>query len=245
MEFTDCAKCQGNGEHVDSWLFPCNADGELLRKDSRHLDNGELGEIKFCFRCNGFKVVSRNSNQGYKTHRTAETAIATKKARKCDSCLGGGYQRSAQFMRSCYDCNGKGRIPNWVPGVEWDSEWGSATIRVPNDSVFATTIPLIIDRGRTMTWGESFLGLGSVYTLTDYGDASRMDDSALLAKVRKELSGRSPQFTTLLDSNKRMAAALIVKVSDMGYSLIVPNSDDRAMRNALPPTYFPTVDQAI
>lgn len=242
MEFTECGKCHGNGEHVDSWLFPCNANGELLRKDPRHLENGELGEIKPCFRCNGFRVISRNSNQGYKTLRNAQTAIASKKARKCDSCNGGGYQRSAEFMRSCYDCNGKGRIPNWVPGAQWDSEWGSATIRIPNDAEFAS-IPLIVDRGRTMTWGESFLGLGSVYTITDYGDASKMDDSVLLAKVRKELAGRNPQFTSLLDSNKRMAAALIVKVSTMGYSLIVPNSDDAAMRNALPPTYFPTVDR--
>ena len=89
-----------------------------------------------------------------------------------------------------------------------------------------------------MTWGESYLGLGSIWSTTDYGAAWEQTDAQVIARVKESLDTGSLQWTKIMDAERTITRRIVVKITRGGYSVI--GSADTPMP-ALPPTYTTAV----
>lgn len=207
----------------------CQGAGKIARADA--------GETRACFSCNGFLKTRGAYGSAYKTQ-----AMADRHGVPCRSCKGTGTWTAPDFD-TCYSCHYNPGLDVAVihPGDTLPEPIGrcSSVSREIAASLAAAweIIPVRIDRG--MTWGESYLGLGSIWSTTDYGAAWQQTDVEVVARVRESLGDTgSLQWVKIMNSDRVITRRIAVKITRGGYSVI--GSVDGPMP-MLPPTYTPEV----
>lgn len=212
-----CASCNGRGRE----------------------DYPNPGEHK-CYSCNGFKVQPKRGGS-YKTAKGAADGITKRTAWTCFSCRGAGTQVTPPD-HECYACRGSGTdVVSAAPGdllpEDFDRYRHQSSTAAQE---YARTVPIVIRRhgDKVLSWGASYLGLGTVWTSTDYGDAFKADDATVTAKVREELA-RGTQWCKFAGEDRRIADTVLVSVTRNGYTVTTAASAEG--RPILPPTYTPEV----
>lgn len=115
----------------------------------------------------------------------------------CPTCHGSG--NGARGGRGgCKKCYGSGNVYdqiNRVPCVTCDGNYHNAATEDITDYLPASVVsslPIRVYRSdRRNSWNESNLALGCVYSSTDYGDAAKMTDAEVIAKVSGTVDGYS------------------------------------------------------
>lgn len=205
----------------------CKGEGRIAREDA--------GEVRACFSCNGFRKTRGAYGGAYKTK-----AMADKHGVPCRSCEDGTW--TAPDFNPCYSCHYNPGLDVAVihPGDTLPDAIGhcSNASREVAEKLAAEWefIPMRFDRG--MTWGESYLGLGSVYSVTDYGAAWQQSDAEVVARVRESLSTDRMQWTKIMDKDRVITKRIVIKITHGGYSVIGTVDAPMPM---LPPTYTPEV----
>jgi hypothetical protein len=200
----------------------CQGEGKLARADA--------GEVRACFSCNGFRKCKR----GYGAYKTQ--AQADRYGVPCRSCTDGTW--TAPDTNPCHSCNYNPGIDIAVahPGDVLPDVIGrcASVPRAVAESLAAewSIVPMWFDRGQT--FGEAYLGLGSIYSVTDYGAAWSQDGDAIVERVRESLASDRIQWISIMDSERTITRTIVVRVTRGGYSVIGSADVPRPM---LPPTY--------
>ena len=136
------------------------------------------------------------------------------KARGCRNCYGSGRAWDHETRQPCSSCGG-----NYI-GADREDFCDSA----PVDAVLS--LPLSIVRiGRANTWNENYLGIGTLWSCTDYGRTAESDDDAILADIRGKLATDRTQATKIVHPYERDAQtatlvdSLVIVVTRNGYSV--------------------------
>ncbi len=125
---------------------------------------------------------------------------------KCKACYGFGQEPDFAHPVPCVPCEGAGRVMetegDTLPREIWE------------------TLPLRVYRvEREQTWNEAYLGMGCIYSVTDYGSAwSADDDNRLLAMVRE--TAHLPQVCQVYAEGRPCQHVAIVVTRD-GYAVKV------------------------
>lgn len=84
--------------------------------------------------------------------------------------------------------------------------------------VLASIPIVVVHSNRAITWNESYLGVGCLWSTVDYGRHKTMTDEQLVAEVR---DGRhsSVQATAVVDDQDRLPPFIAICCSDQGYSV--------------------------
>jgi hypothetical protein len=205
----------------------CSGTGSIPREDA--------GVTTKCSGCGGFG----KAKAGFGAYRTQ--AMANRHGVTCRMCEGTGTWTApaANSCHSCYANLGLGVIEAHPGDTLPESMDRCSTVPAAIRETLVAEweiIPVRFNRG--MTWGESFLGLGSVYTSTDYGAAWTQTDAEVVARVRESLLTSHLQWISVLDADRKITPRLVIKIVREGYSVIGTLDAPMPM---LPPTYTPEV----
>lgn len=222
------------------------------------IPNDNAGEHRTCSTCAGHGW--RKTNGGaYKTQQNMLAGRAKRTAEMCLSCSGKGY-RVVPDDGPCYGPCTDGKIVaeahvgDVLPGeISWDR-----SIPKPVMATLAAELEIVVSaQNRQSTWNEAHLGLGCLWSVTDYGRtwdrlvvAAREDGpepgvahlhavvEAIREETREKLATESVQWIKLMDRDTRVLTdRVVVLLHRGGYSLISQPSIDSGDRAALPPTY--------
>lgn len=108
---------------------------------------------------------------------------------------------------TCGRCQGTGKVPE----NRYDY--------LPSEIV--TAIPLVVVRSnRAITFNESYLGIGCLWSSVDYGAHRRLSDEALAEKIRSDMSqGHSVQACHVVDKEDRLPPFIAICCNNQGYSV--------------------------
>jgi len=127
---------------------------------------------------------------------------------KCGTRVGGTNHQYVDTGTDnpCPSCGGTGRRNESLCGTYTTAElWRSLPFRVYRQD-------------RAISWNESFLGYGCVYSCADYGRAWAAEDSATLAAVR-EGDGRHQLIKVVRESDMRLCDHIGIFLNRGGYSV--------------------------
>lgn len=130
----------------------------------------------------------------------------------CRACYNGTVPDFANLV-TCERCNGTASVPE------------TTCSRLPDDvrRMFWDITPVrvfLADRG--ISFNESYLGLGTLYSMADYGRAwegMEKDREGTLRKITDEMRKESIQATTIMDKSKRLCDHIVVIITRGGYSV--------------------------
>lgn len=109
-------------------------------------------------------------------------------------------------IETCPNCNGTGKMPenncDCVPSA-W---WNLFTFKVYRQQ-------------RKQTYNEYLLGLGCVYSCTDYGTAASMSDEAVISKIKSEENGHFLQLCKIANKENKLADHIGIFINENGYSV--------------------------
>lgn len=128
-------------------------------------------------------------------------------ARKCQGgCYGDGQKWSWEHPVTCTNCNG-----NYINFEDEDR------CDYMPDEIWQGLEFKVYRHNRPLTGNESLLGIGCVFSCTDYGDAWKAnDDAALIADVK---SHTSHQATKVTKEDGTICSHVGIFVSPGGYSV--------------------------
>lgn len=135
------------------------------------------------------------------------------KARGCRQCFGRGQEVDFASFEDCPVCHG-------APERAKDETWCDTA---PHEAV--QSIPVIVTReDRSGTFNEGYLGLGCLWSTTDYGTAWESPDQVTLVKVLSELATDRVQATNIVARGERsttesLVDALIINITRSGYAV--------------------------
>jgi hypothetical protein len=169
-------------------------------------------DLTDCTRCHGSGLVS--------TRIDCRTCKGTGKGarggvRGCKSCYGSGNGYDHVNRSTCEKCNGspqRAEMETWCDGV-------------PTEAVAALQLR-IARQDRAVSWNESFLGLGCLWSSADYGRAWEREDIEILSDIREKLLADRTQATKLLAAGydreattAEIVRGLVIVVTHGGYSV--------------------------
>lgn len=149
----------------------------------------------------------------------------------CEVCGGTGHGPRGGVGK-CRGCSGFGHQPDFdnpVPCPACGGDWQGTALEsfcdtAPDAAVLA--MPVRIARlDRRNTFNENFIGMGCLWSTTDYGTAAAMTDDDLLEAVRTELTHHRVQAVKILRPYQRGATVallhdtLVIAVTRDGYSV--------------------------
>ncbi len=213
VAISDCSMCDGTNE----------------------LPHPSAGETVKCFSCNGFGKIGGKYSTGYKTQ-----AMANKHGnRRCRTCKGSGEYTFA-MTNSCTRCRNGKEISEIHPGDVYPD--GFSNCDHLTESVAETLVnewEFVVSRdGNGLSWAESFLGLRSIWSCTDYGTAWKNSDESLIEHVKDDLRKRGTQYTNVIDKGSNtIVYRIVIRLTVNGYSVISVGSVTN--NPVLPPTYTP------
>lgn len=178
----------------------------------------------------------------HRHHLPALRRLWRRTAERCYSCRGDtGTVVRVELSASCSDCSGTGALPMYGPGHTLSETWERCdNMGKAASAKFAETVRIVVDRGASFTWGDSYLGLGSLWSCTDYGRAWEGTDEAVIAKIREQLTTGRTQWINVIDAGTRvMADTLVIGLSRNGYTVKAANVAQQLPM--LPPTYTDAV----
>jgi hypothetical protein len=164
-------------------------------------------ESKPCWGCSENGSTGKRYANEWQTCRECHGTGRGKRGgrRGCQKCHGTGeIIVQTQQLETCPNCHGTGHEPenncDAIP-PEW---WESFTFKVYRQE-------------RNQTYNEYLLGIGCVYSCTDYGAAAGMSDEALIDKVKGE--ERYTQLCKVANKENRLADHIGIFVNRGGYSV--------------------------
>jgi hypothetical protein len=164
-------------------------------------------ELTECFTCDGTGLVYGR----VRCQRCGGSGNGPRGGRGgCRACSGFGSvpDRSRRTLR-CRRCDGSGRVP----------EDRYSYIRSHLMDEILNRVPIVVARrDRAGTWNEAFLGIGCVYSVTDYGRSAELSDAELIAQVRERIA-RGTQACKVVDDEDRLPAAIVIAAHRNGYSV--------------------------
>jgi RecJ-like exonuclease len=123
----------------------------------------------------------------------------------CRRCNGNCTVYSADVMEECYECKGK--------YIDYEAE--TLCDYMPKD-IWAQ-VPLKVYRtNKPMTVGEYLLGMGCLFSCTDYGRAWGSTDEQVLESVRKH---DSVQATKVCADDGRLCSHVGIFINEGGYTV--------------------------
>jgi hypothetical protein len=140
----------------------------------------------------------------------------------CPECKGTGRGKRGG-ARGCKKCNGFRTSCSWDDPVPCDACQGNYQNHEPEDATdylpagaFASLTFKVYRVTREMTWGESHIGLGCVYSCTDYGRSNAATDDAIIADVKNH-SG--VQACKVIDAQGNLCDHIGIFVRQGGYTV--------------------------
>lgn len=261
-----CEHCATTGNMDSPDAVPCAADGTPVDALVTGMALGQeiphaARSVETCWSCKGFTVRSRGM-QPYKTKAIAERMLAARKATPCSTCKMTGYMLRILVWRQCYTCSGVGHLPIYTPGGILGEQWGRHdTMSKAAAEAFAREVNVHMAMRSSLTWGEAHMGLGCIYSTTDYGrafdackarhvalDREGMDDDAVMeavfgpfkAEVRAKLADDRIQWSSIIDRETRvMTSDVAITLTRNGYTVKAVGVAQALP--LLPPTYTPEV----
>ena len=130
----------------------------------------------------------------------------------CKRCYGRGSEVNHAIRIPCATCNGTTLVKD-----DWCSN-------IPQEAcVFLAENITITRQARVNNWNENYLGLGSLWTVQDYGAAWSGDDDKLKEKVASEILRGHVQAVKVVPVEEglrsRMCDGIVVRVRQDGYSV--------------------------
>lgn len=167
--------------------------------------------------------------------------------RDCTRCEGSGRVLDAPDPTTrCWSCKGRpDRIPANIPEVLPPADEFGDTDFVPRDlgQELADSFGYVVVReDRAGTWEEHNLGLGGIWSSTDYGEAWRQgDDTLLAAKVHEHIAESPGQWCKFYDrTSRKKAEFIVIRLHRHGYvPMAVADGVNVSASSTmwLPPTY--------
>lgn len=111
---------------------------------------------------------------------------------------------------TCGSCEGSLEVPeNYCDNIDGETLLQYVSVRVIRNTNIGTS------------WNEQYLGLGCLWSCTDYGTAAEGTDENLLAQITKELRTRSVQLIKVVRNREdlRLADEIGIYLKSNGYSL--------------------------
>lgn len=146
----------------------------------------------------------------------------------CPKCAGTGTGPRGG-PGGCKECYGSGDRPDFENGITCRSCEGTGIVDSNIcDSIAKDRLPELADmiewrvaRGdRPQTWSEAHLGMGCLYSVTDYGDHQKLSDEELLAMVREKFNDDYVQAIKIVDRETfKICDYLVIDCNRNGYSL--------------------------
>lgn len=238
-----CDTCNGSGKRIydyhgnPSKIAKSYGDAEYIVFDDQAYDPEP------CYVCHGMAYTRRNGI-AYKSEAMKNRMLSNGSATKCHHCDNDGMMWKIPAIQKCHDCRAVGFV------LVYDSE---STI-IPDvidlygyldhdfSARWAEEVEIIVERtGKSLSWGESYLGLGSIWSSVDYGNHWEMTDDEVIVSIRQRLIESGFQLISLCDKTTRMLSrTVVVKLTANGYSLIAAGKTNDSY--ALPPAYNLIVD---
>ncbi len=163
-------------------------------------------ESKPCYGCDG--TGKRFANEWQVCPDCNGTGNGKRGGRNgCRKCSGMGKNIVVtKRLETCPNCNGTGNMPenrsDCVP-PEW---WNLFTFKVYRQE-------------RKQTYNEYLLGIGCVYSCTDYGTAARMSDETVIAEIKNEKGGDFLQLCKIANKENKLADHIGIFINENGYSV--------------------------
>ena len=215
------------------------------------IPHSDPGGTYGCTYCDGSGVRKARGHGGYKTAAGAARALANRTGVKCD-CDNG--RRPYPDTINCWHCSAGVVVVSALPGQAWPED-ATSQVRYANGrgeqaKAYADAVTIVVKgENRAGTWNESFLGLGSIVSVTDYGDVfdglvkaareERLD--AEVERVRgiaRERLAEGTQWVKLTRPDGTLATHVVMTVHRNGYTVQAAGTVERV---AVPPTYTPEV----
>ena len=149
----------------------------------------------------------------------------------CEVCHGTGKGKRGK-PGGCRECHGLGRnvdMQSRVPCARCKGNYKgygmedrySFVPRGPLMNEILARVPLrLVRQDRAQTFNEAYLGLGSLFSVSDYGRAwETKSDAALLDKVREEIRTSIVQVTHIVNDEDELPSDFIIVVQRGGYSV--------------------------
>jgi hypothetical protein len=173
--------------------------------------------------------------------------------RVCSYCKGTG-SLTYPLTLPCYRCDHGVIIASALPGQAWPE--GTAHTRYQSGrgavaQAYADAVTVVVQaQNRAGTWNESYLGLGSIVSVTDYGTvwdamvkAQREDrltpEIERVRGIARERLAEGTQWVKLTREDDTLAEVIVMTVHRNGYTVTAANARPESV--ALPPTYTPEV----
>lgn len=223
------------------------------------IPNDDAGEQTECRTCLGIGRI-RQDGGAYKSAATAQT----NRGRQCYMCQGKGY-RVVPADNPCYGgcSDGKIVVEAHVGDVLPAEIDRTHSIPKPVAAMIAAELDIVVSaENRGSTWNEAHLGLGTLWSTTDYGTTwGRLQRAALwdaghtpaakprpselaltIDSIREDIRGKiateGTQWVKLIDRETRVVTdTVVVLVHRSGYTVMSRPSIESGNHAMLPPTY--------
>jgi hypothetical protein len=242
---TECGECGGSGETADERTVSEQTLARFRAEPRSWLKVDESRRVTGPIVCKSCDGIGRQTQAGraYTSPAMREKARAGRVGRTCYSCDGTGRQWKVPIFSQCHHCRGWGRdiVPVPFPAALKMPEGFELTHSVPGEwmaDYYAQVDMVALRRDRPGTWNEANLGLGSIVSVSDYGDAWKAnDDDALIRQIRRRADWSVQWCKYVSRETRLLATRLVVLIHRDGYKTVSEASLDQASRLILPPTY--------
>lgn len=247
----DTMTCSGcNGDKIENNIRVVGANTDLSKYSKLNLTRAvSYGEIDLtpaiCSSCKGDKYVKAHSAGRYKTPGALRTAQTKRTGEVCHLCDGFGQTITIGLESDCYDCSGNGLVPVYRPGAVFAKRPGYKEPKVSNPPLMVWSDCDNLDRSvqkdfaarinitayeRDLNTAESLLGMGCLWSCTDYGTMyERLLNtskgfatilSEIEAEIRVKLAADRTQWCKIIhpDSNV-MTSTIGIQIGRNGYAI--------------------------
>lgn len=239
-----CEQCEGSGREIRDYHGNPLAIQKTYGSGDFEVFIDKAYDPTTCTVCNGYAVISKSSHSRYKSAANAKRMKDAGKSIKCFHCDDNGMTWKIPAVQKCWTCGGSGfklvfdKDATVIPEVIDIYGYPTQDFR----AAWVDNVEIIVNRTvGELSWGESFLGIGSIWSCTDYGEHWEMTDEEVINDIRSKLASDSYQLISICDKSTRQIAKIVeVKLRNQGYSLIAVGK--KYNDHALPPTYMGIVD---
>lgn len=154
----------------------------------------------------------------------------TKAAIQCYLCKGTCLVRTFTIMRECFTCHGFGGFPAVGEPIPREQRCCHMPVDYIEDWLDELTIEVVGGADRAQSWNEHNLGIGCLWSVTDYGEWQQGTEEQLTEEVREDIRTRHhPQFTSTFSDREagRVADTLLIVTNRSGYS-VRPSAAERS-----------------
>ena len=142
----------------------------------------------------------------------------------CPACNGTNRTKGGLGKGQCTKCN-FGIVVDFEPAHRVACDRCNGTRKVQSTSCSYVPIEIyrslpfqVIRSDKSQTWNEAWLGMGCIFSVTDYGRHKNISDELLIAEARHKES--SIQACKIANSNNKLCSYVAIRCNDNGYSVV-------------------------